>query len=104
MAESRADDPLEEQREWAGSSAAGGSHPPRGYATTGEASDASRDLQALAALLETLRGVVPPELQAQLSDLIRQVLLLVRALIDWWVDRIDADRGREPVVEDIPID
>ncbi len=46
------------------------------------------DLQAIAVLLETLRELVPPELQQQLADVTRQVLLLVRALIDWWVERL----------------
>ena len=46
------------------------------------------DLQAIAVLLETLRELVPPELQQQLADVTRQVLLLIRALIDWWVERL----------------
>jgi hypothetical protein len=54
-------------------------------------------------LLGALREIVPDELQAQLTEVIRQVLQLVRALIDWWLERIEGERGAEPDVEDIPI-
>ena len=67
--------------------------------------ETAREAQALVALLQTLRGMVPPELWQQVRDLIRQLLLLVRAIIDWWVDRIEdpAPRGAAPPVEDIEI-
>ena len=56
---------------------------------------AARDeLDALVALLRALRELVPPELQQQVSEVIRQVLLLLRAVIDYWVDRLDAPRPR----------
>ena len=55
------------------------------------------------ALLRALRELVPPELQQQVSDVIRQVLLLLRAVIDYWVERLDAPRPAEAVVQDIPI-
>ena len=63
------------------------------------------DLQALVALLDALRGAVPPELSRQLAEAVRELLLAVRALIDWYLDRLgDAARGRaRPEVEDIPI-
>jgi hypothetical protein len=62
------------------------------------------ELDALVALLRTLRELVPPELQQQVTDVIRQVLLLVRAVIDYWVDRLETPRGTAVRVEDIPID
>jgi len=69
--------------------------------------ETAREAQALVALLQTLRDVVPPELWQQVRELIRQLLLLVRAIIDWWVDRIepgpDGPRGAAPPVEDIEI-
>jgi DNA-binding HxlR family transcriptional regulator len=63
-----------------------------------------REVEALAQLITLLRELVPPELQAQLTELIRQLLLLVRALVDWWTDRLDTVRGAEPEIEDIPLD
>jgi hypothetical protein len=77
--------------------------PPAGWATPGARDAPGDDLQALAVLLGTLRAIVPAELQAQVGEVIRQMLLLVRALIDWWLERIDGERGAEPDVEDIPI-
>ena len=42
------------------------------------------------ALLETLRERIPDELREQFRELARQVLLLARAIIDWWVERMEA--------------
>jgi len=78
--------------------------PPQGWASappTGGAGD--DDLAQLVALLGSLRELVPPELQQQVTDLIRQVLLLVRALLDHVIERLEPGRGGEPEVEDIPI-
>lgn len=41
--------------------------------------------------------------QDQLTDLIRELLLTLRSLIDWYLERLD-QRPREPRVEDIPIE
>src|SRR5436190_19302410 len=65
--------------------------------------DARDELDALVALLRALRELVPPELQHQVSEVIRQVLLLLRAVSDYWVDRLDAPRPAEVEVQDIPI-
>jgi hypothetical protein len=80
--------------------------PPQGWSTPGQAGSTRDELEELGRLLATLRDLVPDELQAQLREVVRQVLLLVRALIDWWVDRIEAPRGaeREVEVEEIPVD
>jgi hypothetical protein len=69
--------------------------------------EAAQEVQALVALMNALRDMIPAELRQQLNDLVRQVLLLVRAILDWWVDRLDSGRGTEraePAVEDIPLD
>jgi hypothetical protein len=82
-----------------------GRPPPRGYATsgTGEARVQSAEAQALAALIDLGRTVVPPELRRQLADLIRELLLLVRAVIDWYLERLEQGRHAATEVEDIPI-
>ena len=54
-------------------------------------------------VLEALRRGVPKELEDQLNALIREILLTLRALIDWYLDRLD-NTPAEPTVEDIPID
>ncbi len=43
------------------------------------------------------------ELDRQLTNIIREFLLTLRSLIDWYLERLDAPR-REPEVEEIPID
>jgi hypothetical protein len=61
------------------------------------------DLAPLFAIAEALRRGVPRELQGQFNSLLREALLALRALIDWYLDRLDRS-GRPPEVEDIPID
>jgi hypothetical protein len=90
-----------------GASGSGSSRrpPPRGYATpgSGEARVQSAEAQALAALIELGRTIVPPDLRRQLADLIRELLLLVRAVIDWYLERLESGRRTATEVEDIPI-
>jgi len=54
-------------------------------------------------LLDALRRAAPVELQSRLNALIREGLLTLRSLIDWYLERLD-HKPREPRVEDIPID
>jgi hypothetical protein len=62
------------------------------------------ELQALAGLLETLRGSVPPELARQLGVAVRELLLALRALMDWWIERLDRAPDAPVEVQDIPIE
>jgi hypothetical protein len=92
-----------EQAAAEGADAASERPPPRGYASPGSERRGGADAQALVALIELARAIVPPELRVQLAELVREVLLAVRALIDWYLERVEA-RRRAPVdVEDIPI-
>ena len=61
------------------------------------------DLGPLFAILEALRRGLPRELQGQFNSLLREVLLTMRALIDWYLERLDRDE-RKPEVEEIRID
>ena len=67
--------------------------PPRGFP----------DLSPLIAVVDALRRVVPVELQDQLNALQRELLLTIRALIDWYLERLEGSQ-RATVVEDIPIE
>jgi hypothetical protein len=89
----------------AGAAPTGDRPPARGYASpAGEERDGrSAEARALLGLLDLGRGLMPPELRQALGDLMRELLLLLRALIDWYLERLEL-RRREPVeVEDIPI-
>lgn len=70
--------------------------------------EAQDEIRALVALVELLRDVLPPELRQQLAELIRQLLILVRAILDWWIERIGQpgrSHASDPlVVEDIEVD
>jgi hypothetical protein len=64
----------------------------------------SADLHGLLTLGHLVRGLVPHELQEQLAAVVRELLLALRALIDWYLDRVEARRRAAPVeVQDIPI-
>jgi hypothetical protein len=63
----------------------------------------SLDPSALFVLLDSIRRAAPRELEEQVTRLIREFLITLRAFIDWYLERLDRPR-REPEVEDIPID
>ena len=54
-------------------------------------------------MLDGMRRMAPRELEDQVTNLIREFLLTLRSLIDWYLERLDAPK-REPEVEDIPIE
>ena len=54
-------------------------------------------------VLASLRDRIPPELQQRLADAVREVLLAVRALIDWFLERSERERAKPRQVQDIPI-
>ena len=80
--------------------------PPAGY--EGERTSAERsafgDLQALAGLLDAARTSLPPELARQLAEAARELLVALRALIDWWIARLEREPDQPVEVQDIPID
>jgi hypothetical protein len=90
--------------------AAAGDVPERGWEVPDEhrAPERPGELAQIVALLDALRGAIPAELSAQLAEALRELLLAVRALIDWYLDRLE----REPQapgagsdrVQNIPID
>jgi len=97
------------ERERSDDEAAGrgtGDIPPNGYESErahGERS-AFGDLQALAVLLDAARTSVPPEVARQLAEAARELLLALRALIDWWIARLEREPEQPVEVQDIPIE
>jgi hypothetical protein len=94
-----------------------GTVPPQGWAAASEdaRSETAAEIQALVGVLHALRDLVPEDLWEQVRDVARQLLLLLRALLDVVVDRLGADggsgdgaaggrpRGAGPDLQDIPI-
>jgi hypothetical protein len=81
--------------------------PPAGWQRPGSNGDPERrgsgELDLLLAVLASLRDRIPPELQQRLSEAVREVLLAVRALIDWYLERAERHRAEPAQVQDIPI-
>jgi hypothetical protein len=83
--------------------------PPQGWASAGERNATAGEIQALVAVLQTLGDVVPDDLWEQVREMVRQLLLLLRAIVDLMVDRLAADRPARapraagPDLQDIPI-
>lgn len=75
--------------------------PPNGWASS--APPPQPDFNALFALLETFKGTLPPELARQLADALRELLVAIRAILDYSIERLDTTRPQGPQVEDIPI-
>jgi hypothetical protein len=46
---------------------------------------------------------VPPELQRRLAVALRELLLALRALIDWYLERAERRGAAPSEVQDIPI-
>jgi hypothetical protein len=88
----------------AGGEDAGGEAPPAGWQIPDDArAGTSPDLDPLVALVQALRDLIPPELQQRLVAALREVLLALRALIDWYLERLERRREQSVEVQDIPI-
>jgi hypothetical protein len=78
--------------------------PPAGWQTTDhDARESTSELDPLVALIQAMRDLIPPELQQRLIAAFREVLLALRALIDWYLERLDRRREQGVEVQDIPI-
>jgi len=82
---------------------AGWQQPPPEEGTTGSASGLGADADLLLAVVGALRERIPPELQQRLAEAVREVLLALRALIDWYLERSERRRPEASEVQDIPI-
>jgi hypothetical protein len=72
----------------------------RGTRTDGPAES---DIEVLMAFLQRVRDAIPPDLRRRLAEALRELLLALRALIDWYVERTERRRMTPIEVEDIPI-
>jgi hypothetical protein len=61
------------------------------------------EIELLLEALHSLGDRIPPDLQRRLGEALRELLLAVRALIDWYLERGERRHGEPSEVEDIPI-
>ena len=84
-----------------------GAVPPRGYDAhprpEGTTSSPFPDLSSLNALVELARSGLPPDLQRQLQQALRELLIALRAVLDYSIDRLEPEPPESAPVEDIPI-
>jgi hypothetical protein len=80
--------------------------PPAGWQTPNndQCAPLGGDLELLTQLLQSLRDLVPPELERRLGEAIRELLLALRALIDFYLERLNRRGPEQTEVEDIPIE
>ncbi|MGO9909394.1 MAG: hypothetical protein ACLPY3_27345 [Solirubrobacteraceae bacterium] len=64
---------------------------------------AASDLDPFVTLVRALRDLIPAELQRRLAAALRELLLALRALIDWYLERLERRREQAVEVQDIPI-
>ncbi|MGN6170930.1 MAG: hypothetical protein ACTHQQ_22580 [Solirubrobacteraceae bacterium] len=80
--------------------------PASGWAAPGGQDDPGSpagQLESLVAALASLRDLVPPELQRSLAEAMRELLIAVRSLLDWYIERLDHEQTASSEPEDIPI-
>jgi hypothetical protein len=85
--------------------AAGRKPPPAGWQAPprdGESSS-DRELELLTQLIHSLRELVPPELERRLAEALHELLLALRAVIDYYIERLERPSATPTEVEDIPI-
>jgi hypothetical protein len=76
--------------------------PAQGYAAPADG-ERPGDLEVLVGAVEALGELIPPDLRRRLAEAVREVLLAVRALIDWYLERTETRPDEPPEVQDIPI-
>jgi len=77
--------------------------PENGWSTSERPASGFPDLNVLLALVDAARGALPPELARQLADALRDLLIAIRAVLDYSIERLDRPPRSAPEVEDIPI-
>lgn len=80
-----------------------GADPGPGWRTAGERAQSGEQLAALADLLRTLGTLLPEELREQLAELARQVLLLLRELVDRLAEWLTPPAAPPGPVEPVPV-
>jgi hypothetical protein len=84
-------------------SAAADGIPDNGWSSGPRETQAFPDLSALMTFVDAAKGTLPPELLRAVADALRELLIAIRAVLDYSIDRLEHAAPAEPRVEDIPI-
>lgn len=91
----------------AGEGPAGDGAPAQGWQSSRRGAEnestSAGELEALLGIVHRLRDLVPADLQQRVIEALRELLLALRALLDWYIERIERRRREPPPVRDIPI-
>src|SRR5437588_12244967 len=87
-----------------GGGGGGSKPPPAGWQAPPEERRHLPELEALVNAVSALRDLIPPDVADRLAAAIKEVLLALRALVDYWLERIDRKPQPPAEVQDIPID
>jgi sugar-specific transcriptional regulator TrmB len=78
--------------------------PPAGWQANADDERRGSELDTLVQAVQSLRELIPPEVVQRLAAALKELLLAIRAVIDWYLERLDRRRAEGPSeVEDIPI-
>ena len=82
-----------------------GKPPPAGWKapTDGDARTWHHDLDRLLAAVALIQDAIPPDLQRRLAEAVRELLLALRAVIDWYLERAEPRSAQAAEAQDIPI-
>jgi hypothetical protein len=81
-----------------------GKPPPTGWQARPEEQRGGDSLEVVIHAIHSVRELIPPDVLERLAAALKELLLAIRALIDWYLERIDRRRASEPAeVEEIPI-
>ena len=82
---------------------AGDKPPPAGWQPPRSEAQDGTELELLAQLIQSVRELIPTDLQRRLTDSLRELLLALRALIDVYLERLERPESAPTEMEDIPI-
>jgi hypothetical protein len=83
--------------------------PPAGWQQPAEEEDeqarpgAATEVDLLLEAIRAVRDRIPPDLQQRLAEAFRELLMALRALIDWYLERVERRASTPAEVQDIPI-
>jgi hypothetical protein len=104
---SRASDAAERLIAEAARTTAGDRPPPAGWQAPPGDDDASSarlgDVEVLVQAIHAVRELIPPDVLERLGTALRELLLAIRALIDFYLERLEHRRSEPTEVQDIPI-